>query len=311
MNENEQTAVQKRQDALVKMRNSNIKTKRGNVPMDNTNSDATVSSKSSRSAKDIIKIIIAITIALIAIAVTSLLCLVIYKNGLTTESILSMLLAFFAIFISIFFYFKADETSNKFYISSYAFMKDQAVLLGRIEERFGEKFENLFSRIDHLDVGQAEKEDQIENKREEISQTVNEILSYLSHSSEEQSTEGLKEELEVYQKRLEEKNIEYNELLNNLHDIRLESQDTRHFIETLQRLGAANISDEVFCFFTELDMKDINYLKHCGERIQRSNRTFRIAKKYNLCDENGLMSQGLKMWLQKATLAYQYSHKSD
>ena len=114
-------------------------------------------------SKDVIKIIIAVTVSLISLAFALLICFVIYSNGLTAESILSMLLAFFSIFISIFFYFKADETSSRFYDSSYEFMKEQSELLGRIEERFGEKFENLFSRIDHLDAGQVEKENRDKN----------------------------------------------------------------------------------------------------------------------------------------------------
>ncbi len=108
--------------------------------------------------KDIIKIIMAATISLMSLAFVILICFSIYNNGLMVESILSMLLAFFSMFISIFFYFKADGTSTQFYVRSYEFMKEQSILLGRIEERFGEKFENLLSRIDHLDVRQIGKE---------------------------------------------------------------------------------------------------------------------------------------------------------
>ena len=46
------------------------------------------------------------------------------------------MLAFFSIFISIFFYFKADETSTRFYDSSYKVMKDISVTLGKIEDRW-------------------------------------------------------------------------------------------------------------------------------------------------------------------------------
>ena len=254
--------------------------------------------------KDIIKIIIAVTVAIIVVVLTGLICLVIYNNGLIVESILFLLLAFFSIFISIFFYFKADETSSKFYESSYNFMKDQAVLLGRIEERFSEKFENLFSRIDHLDIGQAVKEDQIDDKREEISLLVNEILTYLSNNSEEKSTEDLQKELKSYQKKLEEKNIEYHEMLTSLHDIRQESQEIRHYVEALQRLGPGGTPDKVFHFLTELDVKDVNYLLRCGGRIQRSNRTYNIARRYNLCDEKGRLSQELITGLKKVANRY-------
>ena len=43
-----------------------------------------------------------------------LICYSLYKNNLSTESILATFLAFFSIFISVFFYFKADETSTEY-----------------------------------------------------------------------------------------------------------------------------------------------------------------------------------------------------
>lgn len=58
-------------------------------------------------------------------------------------TIVSIVLALFSIIISMIFYFKASETSNKFYNNSFHFMKEQSVLLGRIEERFGEKLGNV------------------------------------------------------------------------------------------------------------------------------------------------------------------------
>ena len=68
---------------------------------------------------------------IISLIFVGLLCVTIYKNSFSVESILSTLLAFFSIFISVFFYFKADETSSKFYDSSYRFMKDISVTLGK------------------------------------------------------------------------------------------------------------------------------------------------------------------------------------
>lgn len=103
-------------------------------------------------------------------------CIIIYKNNFTAESILSTLLAFFSIFISIFFYFKADETSSKFYDSSYKFMKDNSVTLGKIEERFGEKLNNLNDKVSHLDEKSKEAEEQIENKQEDKDRLIDELF---------------------------------------------------------------------------------------------------------------------------------------
>lgn len=57
--------------------------------------------------------------------------------------LLSIILALFAVWISINFYHKNNETSNKFYNNTYTFTKDISETLGRIEERFGEKLESL------------------------------------------------------------------------------------------------------------------------------------------------------------------------
>ncbi len=57
--------------------------------------------------------------------------------------LLSIILALFAVWISINFYHKNNETSTKFYNNTYNFTKDISETLGRIEERFGEKLDSL------------------------------------------------------------------------------------------------------------------------------------------------------------------------
>lgn len=57
--------------------------------------------------------------------------------------LLSIILALFAVWISVNFYHKKNETSNRFYNNTYTFTKDISETLGRIEERFGEKLESL------------------------------------------------------------------------------------------------------------------------------------------------------------------------
>ena len=66
--------------------------------------------------------------------------------------------------MSVFFYFKSDETSKSFYDSSYNFMKEASITLGRIEERFGEKLNNISEKMSHfkdaskkIDEEEAEK----------------------------------------------------------------------------------------------------------------------------------------------------------
>ncbi|TOH64776.1 hypothetical protein CGI76_24340, partial [Vibrio parahaemolyticus] len=52
---------------------------------------------------------------------------------------LSIVLALFSVGLSAIFYFKATDTSNKFYDNSYKYTKDVAQLLVKIESGFGER----------------------------------------------------------------------------------------------------------------------------------------------------------------------------
>lgn len=62
------------------------------------------------------------------------------------SDLLAMILAIFAIAMSVAFYFKSTDSSNQFYDNSYNFTQRTSEILGRIEERFGE-------RLKHLDEG--------------------------------------------------------------------------------------------------------------------------------------------------------------
>ena len=99
--------------------------------------------KKSEKKPNFVKRCLWITTCIAMLVVVATICFMIYKNSFSIESLISLLLAFFSIFISVFFYFKADDASNRFYETSYDFMKDVSVTLGKIEERFGEKLNNL------------------------------------------------------------------------------------------------------------------------------------------------------------------------
>ncbi|MBE0566953.1 MAG: hypothetical protein IH621_13415 [Krumholzibacteria bacterium] len=103
--------------------------------------------------------------------------------------LLATLMAFFAIGLSVAFYFKATETSNTFYDNVYHFTKDTSEILGRIEAGFGE-------RLRHLDEGYSG----LREKFDRIPFDVNEA----------------KEEVEKEQKEVEKKEAEKQELLENL-----------------------------------------------------------------------------------------------
>jgi hypothetical protein len=90
---------------------------------------------------------------------------------------LSLVVAFFSLCLSIAFYFKASETSNKFYDNTYKFTKDISEKIGRMDERFGERLTHIDQDINrHLDIDknvidQTEKE--IKKEKKEVSDISN------------------------------------------------------------------------------------------------------------------------------------------
>lgn len=95
--------------------------------------------------------------------------------------LLSLILALFAVALSITFYFKVIETSNDFYNNTYRFTNETSEILGRIEAGFGERlrhldegYTGLRDKIEKfpIDTYQVEKqvkeeEDEVKNKEEE------------------------------------------------------------------------------------------------------------------------------------------------
>lgn len=165
----------------------------------NTTLDKMIQLEKSKNRVNIYKVILLITGCLAVLIILAALCVIFYKNHFSFESLLSLLLAFFSIFISIFFYFKADETSNRFYDTSYDFMKEVSVTLGKIEERFGEKLNSLNEKISHLSVEKEEKKEELQNIEDEKQKVINELLDKAKLDATEK---------EAYRTKLNEKESE-------------------------------------------------------------------------------------------------------
>lgn len=110
------------------------------------------------------------------------------------SDLLSLILAIFSISLSVAFYFKATDTSNKFYDNTYKFTKEISEILGRIEAGFGE-------RLRHLDEGYTGLREKfngnsVEDKTEVI--------------------EAAKKEIEEEKRKIEKEVEEKNEILSSL-----------------------------------------------------------------------------------------------
>lgn len=149
--------------------------------------------------------------------------------------LLSMLVAFFAIALSVAFYFKATDTSNRFYDNSYTFTKDVSEILGRMEAGFGERLRHLDEgytgirdKFDKLPFDSAkalediEKENQEIKKKEEEQRKTLEELAQKAHLAENEKT-ALFDHMSRISSELEESKIEARRL-----EKRLRTNEMRH-----------------------------------------------------------------------------------
>ena len=176
----------------------------------NTTLDKMIQLENSKNKVNVYKVILLIAGCLAMLILLVALCIIFYKNQFSFESLLSLLLAFFSIFISIFFYFKADETSNRFYDTSYDFMKEVSVTLGKIEERFGEKLNSLNDKISHLSVEKEEKKEELQTVEDEKQKVINELLDKAKLDASQK---------EAYLAKLREKEVEADSLRRQLANI--------------------------------------------------------------------------------------------
>lgn len=162
-------------------------------------------------------------------------------GGIPAENLLallSFLLAFFSIGLSVFFYFKANDSANLFYDNTYKFTKETSELLGRIEAGFGEKLTNiqranteLSNKIDFPKIAEEEIQKQIiENKKElEIikennTKSINELLNKTNLVDTEK--DRIKEELAIQSRKTEELEQENMILRSKLETYKIEDAPT-------------------------------------------------------------------------------------
>lgn len=217
----------------------NVQSSSHKVPSENLSDilDKMLKLQEKNKQPSIFKKAICIVASICVIIFVIFICFVIYKNDFTTESILSTLLAFFSIFISVFFYFKADETSAKFYDSSYKFMKDISVTLGKIEERFGEKLNSLSDKVSHLDRESKAATEEIEDKQEDKDRIINELMEKANLSDAERSK---------YKEMLESKDREIEQLRINRMRAEHEAARLRYKMDQLSAPAKIISQDDSF-----------------------------------------------------------------
>jgi hypothetical protein len=135
------------------------------------------------------------------------------------SDLLALILALFAMGMSVAFYFKSTDSSNQFYDNIYNFTQKTSEILGRIEERFGEQ-------LRHLDEGYG----RIQSRFEIMPKTPDEIQEKVKETE-------VKEEKE--KQRLEETNNAMREMMETLAErAKLAQKEKEEFYEKIGELAA-------------------------------------------------------------------------
>jgi uncharacterized coiled-coil protein SlyX len=96
-------------------------------------------------------------------------------ENIKTSDLLAIVLALFAIGLSVAFFVKANEVSNMFYDNMYKFTKDNSELLGRMESGFSEQlrhldqgYTGLRDKFDKLPLDLGKTREKVEDEKAEV-----------------------------------------------------------------------------------------------------------------------------------------------
>ena len=201
-----------------------------------------------RQKPSLLKIIFCTTGCVMATIILVLLCFTIYTNDFDIDSLLSLLLAFFSIFISVFFYIKASDTSNKFYDNSYSFTKDISVTLGKIEERFGEKLNTINDKMTIFSSQKMMKTEELNSAEDEKQKLIDELL---------EKTQLQNADKELFKKQLYDKEREANLLKQELTEI---NNNIKQYNEPIMNYKDKLKVRDLFMHMSSFSEKDRNLL---------------------------------------------------
>ncbi|HUT28423.1 MAG TPA: hypothetical protein VMX13_01420 [Sedimentisphaerales bacterium] len=136
------------------------------------------------------------------------------------SDLLALIMGLFAVAMSVAFYFKATDTSNKFYDNVYKFTQETSEILGRIEAGFGE-------RLRHLDEGYSGLQTRFDR------------FSNITPEESKKRVEETKEKETEEKAKLEKAKEEMQAALKNLtHKAYSQERERHEFMEKLGSLQA-------------------------------------------------------------------------
>lgn len=192
------------------------------------------------------------------------------------SDLLSLVLAIFAIGISVLFYIKASESSSQFYNNTYQFTKSISEDIGRMDERFGEKLSNIDKNYDRFWenglLGNHLQNEKLTEIRKQKSET------------EENLEALLKEKDSIIKKLSENSNLpskDTNDLLKKLENKEQELESLRLSIFKLNEKNEINHSEQYKISKDMLYMFIDNIPNNSHEIFKR----YVITKRQNLLSE--------------------------
>ncbi len=219
------------------------------------------------------------------------------------SDILSLVISFFAIALSLAFYFKASDTSNKFYNDTYKFNKDISESIGRMDAGFNEKLRNLnenysrFAEYGFLGMKNSNYEESIEEEEgkfkellEEKERVITNLLNENEITAEARDTyrrqlDGMNEELNRQKKNIEDLKVNYT---YNSEEISLISQ----LFNNSERRGMMN---DIFSYYAKhpnneyaIAQMEEDIRKELAPRFNTN--LYRSMKKRKLVDDDGLLT---------------------
>ncbi len=220
----------------------------------------------------------------------------------TFTDLLSMLMAFFAIALSISFYFKATDTSNRFYDNSYAFTREVSEILGRIEAGFGERLKHLDEgysgirdKFDQLPFDNAQANVELEKEKAEIETKEKEQKDLLENLAKRAKlAESEKEELFSHIKQVSDELEEAKRETRRLQrSIRMHSVDDESRYEPLEYLikFLSDRRDPDIAHNSPRNSIKMQFHRYANELPRR---LFRQLENNGFIEENGLTSEAIE-----------------
>ena len=224
--------------------------------------------------------------------------------NLDFNAFLSLVLALFSILLSAMFYFKATDTSNKFYNNIYNFTKDIAQLLVKIESSFGQQLKSIDERQlkmndwvynGKMSEHEIEKtEDEIDKQKVELERINNEQQEIIDKLIEEAKMKD--DEKEQIKNELAENKRQYSRTKDalNILQVKLMSNEELDKISSIQSW----FNPDEHYYIKEFTNKIINKFGMQSTDKASIVNFFSQAKKYmpqkylNLLDRRGFVRDG-------------------